>query len=59
MEEWYTYKQIIKMLDITPQTLNNWRRNGKIRYKMLSKKTFLYQLLETKIIQENESSKNL
>ena len=61
MEElkWYTYEQIISMLGICKQTLNNWRKNGTIRYRKLTKKTFLYQLPETKIIQENESSKNL
>jgi predicted site-specific integrase-resolvase len=60
MEElWHTYKQIIELLKVTPQTLNNWRRNGTIRYKKISSKTFLYQLPEIKIIQENESSKNI
>jgi predicted site-specific integrase-resolvase len=59
MEEWYIYREIIKMFGITPQTLNNWRRNGTIKYRRVSNKTFLYQLPETKIIQENESSKNL
>ena len=62
MEElkWHTYHQIIEMLGITKQTLNNWRKNGTIRYRKLTKKTFLYQLPETKIIQGNyESPKNL
>jgi len=61
MEElkWYTYHQVIEMLEITKQTLNNWRKNGTIRYRKLTKKTFLYQLPETKIIQGNESSKSL
>lgn len=53
MEEWYTYKEIIKMFGITPQTLNNWRRKGIIVYKKVTNKTFLYQLPENKIIQEN------
>ena len=55
MEVWYTYKEIIKIVKVTPQTLNNWRRNGTIKYKKLTNKTFLYQLPETKIIQGNES----
>lgn len=54
MEEWYTYKEIIKMFDICKQTLNNWRRNGTIKYIKMNKRTFLYQLPENKIIQENE-----
>lgn len=59
MESWYTYKQVIDMLGITPQTLNNWRRNGKILYKKLSPKTFLYQFPEANIIQEDGSQKSL
>jgi predicted site-specific integrase-resolvase len=59
-EQCYTPKQIIKMYDITTQTLNNWRRTGTIKYKKINKRNFLYFLPETKIIQENnESSKNL
>jgi len=58
-EPWYTYKEIILKLGITPQTLNNWRRNGKIMYKKITEKTFLYKLPETKIIQEDGSQKNL
>jgi len=58
-KDWYTYKEIISMFGICKQTLNNWRRNGTIRYKKINQRTFLYQLLETKIIQENGSSKNL
>jgi len=53
-ENWYTYKEIIEMTGVTKQTLNNWRRNGRILYKRLSPKTFLYQFPETEIIQENE-----
>lgn len=53
MEEWYTYKQIVQIFNITPQTLNNWRRKGTIRYKKLNKRNFMYLLPETKIIQEN------
>ena len=56
---WYTYKEIISMFKITPQTLNNWRRKGTIIYKKMNKRTFLYQLPENKIIQENGLSNNL
>ena len=58
-DKWYTYEQIISMFGICKQTLNNWRKNGTIHYKKITKKTFLYQLPETKFIQENELSKNL
>ena len=58
--KWYTYKEILQLTGVHKQTLNNWRRNGNIIYKKLSKKTFLYQLPETKIIQEVYGlSKNL
>ena len=57
-KNWYTYKQIIEITGITKQTLNNWRKNGRILYKKLSPKTFLYQFPEENI-QENELSKNL
>jgi len=59
MEEWYTYREIIAKLGICKQTLNNWRRKGIIRYRRISSKIFLYQLPETKIIQENESPKSV
>jgi predicted site-specific integrase-resolvase len=58
-QKWYTYNQIISMFGICKQTLNNWRKNGIIRYKKVTKKTFLYQLPENKIIQENGSPKHL
>lgn len=58
-EKWYHSKEILQLFGITTQTLNNWRRAGTIKYKKLNKRNFLYQLPETKIIQENESSKNL
>jgi len=57
-EKWYTYKEILELLDIHKQTLNNWRRNGNIIYKRLSSKTFLYKLPQTKIIQENKKNIN-
>lgn len=47
------------MFDITTQTLNNWRRAGTIKYMKFNKRNFMYQLPETKIIQEDESSKSL
>ena len=61
MEEvFYTQKEIIKMFKVHRQTLNNWRRNGIIKYKKINQRKFLYLLPETKIIQEkNELSKNL
>jgi predicted site-specific integrase-resolvase len=57
MGKWHTYKEIISLLGITRQTLNNWRRNGKIIYKKITKKTFLYQFPENEIIQENNGEK--
>jgi predicted site-specific integrase-resolvase len=56
-EKWLTFKEIMRMLGITRQTLNNWRRNGNIIYKRLSAKTFMYMLPESKIIRENNEKK--
>lgn len=56
-EKWYTYKEIIEMFGICKQTLNNWRRMGTIKYKKMNQRTFLYQLPETKIIQEDGKHK--
>jgi predicted site-specific integrase-resolvase len=55
----YTKKEILEKFKITRQTLNNWRRNGTIKYVKMNNRKFLYELPETKIIQENESSKSL
>lgn len=55
----YSQKEILNMFNIHRQTLNNWRRNGTIKYKKINNRKFLYYLLKSKIIQENESSKNL
>lgn len=48
----YTQKEIIKLFKIHRQTLNNWRRNGTIKYKKINQRNFLYILPEFKIIQE-------
>ena len=58
-QKWYTFKQIIDMFGIHRQTLNNWRRNGTITYKKVNSKLFLYQLPETKIIQEDGRKWNI
>ena len=58
-DKMYMQKEILEMFNIHRQTLNNWRRNGTIKYEKLNQRNFLYHLPETKIIQENESSKNL
>lgn len=50
----YTQKEILEMFSIHRQTLNNWRRNGTIKYEKINKRKFLYYLPETKIIQEDE-----
>ena len=52
-EQWYSYDQIIKMFGICKQTLYNWRRKDIIKYKKITKKTFMYKIPETKIIQED------
>jgi predicted site-specific integrase-resolvase len=55
----YTQNEILEMFGIHRQTLNNWRRNGTIKYEKINQRNFLYYLPETKIIQEDESSKSL
>lgn len=52
-DQWYTYKEIIEKFDICKQTLNNWRRNGIIKYMKLNQRNFLYKFPESKIIHEN------
>lgn len=37
-------KEVKSKLDITSQTLNNWRRLGKIKYKELNCRNFLYDI---------------
>ena len=54
MEDWYTYEQIVSLFGICKQTLYNWRKQGHIKFKKITKKTFLYQLPEIKNIRENE-----
>lgn len=55
----YSKKEILSIFKITRQTLNNWRRNGKIKYIKMNERKFLYQLPEIKIIQENELPKSI
>lgn len=55
----YTQKEILEIFKIHRQTLNNWRRRGKIKYEKINERKFLYYLPESKIIQENESSTDL
>jgi len=53
-EKWYTYKEIIEMFGICKQTLYNWRKNGTIEYKVLTKKTYMYKLPKNKNVQDGE-----
>ena len=56
----YSQKEILNIFKIHRQTLNNWRRNGTIKYVKINERKFLYELPETKIIHEkNELSKSL
>jgi len=55
----YTQKEILEIFGIHRQTLNNWRRNGTIKYEKINQRNFLYYLPETKIIQEDGPSKDL
>lgn len=41
---WVTARQLKKEIGITSQTLYNWRKEGKITYKELNKRTFLYDI---------------
>lgn len=43
MENKYlTAKEVIKLFKIHRQTLNNWRRQGKIEYIKINERKFLY-----------------
>ena len=55
----YSKKEILEIFKITRQTLNNWRRSGRVQYIKMNNRKFMYHLPETKIIQENGPSKNL
>lgn len=44
----YSKKEILEKFKITRQTLNNWRRNGTIKYVKMNDRKFLYELPETK-----------
>ena len=59
MEETYTQQEILTIYKIHRQTLNNWRRSGKIKYKKINCRKFLYYLPEFKIIQEDGSKTRL
>lgn len=49
----YSQKEILNLFKIHRQTLNNWRRNGTIKYIKINNRKFLYQFPKTKNIQEN------
>ena len=51
-EKFYTQREILEIFKIHRQTLNNWRRNGTIKYKKLNERKFLYLLPESNIIHE-------
>ena len=53
-EKWYTYKEIIEMFGICKQTLYNWRKNGTIKYKKITYRTYMYNLPENKNIQSGK-----
>lgn len=58
-DRWYTYKEIIQLFGICKQTLYNWRLNGTIEYKEITKKIFLYKLPKGKNIQEDGLQEDL
>ena len=41
---WVTAKQLKKEIGITNQTLYNWRKENKVVYKELNRRTFLYDI---------------
>jgi len=45
----YTAKKIMEIFKIHRQTLNNWRRNGTIRYEKINERKFIYYLPEIKM----------
>lgn len=53
----YTAREILGIFKIHRQTLNNWRRDGNIKYEKINERKFLYYLPESKIIRED--GKNL
>lgn len=44
MQHYKTAKEIKQLFKITNQTLNNWRRAGKIKYQQINERNFVYDL---------------
>jgi predicted site-specific integrase-resolvase len=54
-KKWLTSRQILKMFNMTAQTLYNWRKNNIIEYKCLGGRRYLYNIDSiTNKIQENK-----
>lgn len=53
-----TAKEVKERLGITSQTLYNWRRNDKIKYKKLNSRNFLYDISSLKL-SEPKKRKNI
>lgn len=47
MEKNYTAKEIKELFKITSQTLYNWRKQGRIKYKKITSSKFLYSIGNT------------
>lgn len=50
---WLTAKEIKDIYKITGQTLYNWRKSGKIEYKMINERKFSYKIKDYKNERKN------
>lgn len=42
--QWYTPEEIMELLKVSPQTLYNWKKTGKIEFVEVSKRNYFYKL---------------
>ena len=47
-------KEVKDKLSITSQTLYNWRKSNKIKYKMISSRKFLYDISSLEVKNDKE-----
>jgi len=60
MSKYINSKEIRKLYgNITTQTLYNWRKTGKIKFKKINSKTILYDIEDLKELNENQNSLNI
>lgn len=57
MTNYKSAKEIKEIFKITSQTLNNWRRNGQIKYNKINSRNILYDIDSVNSFNENKSTR--